>query len=79
VASRLTRFVRVEIDIESPAGEASARQYRVQTVPVLMTMSPQGEEFTSLRVVGAPTPSELATILDKALAQSGHPFGPGLN
>lgn len=71
VASRLERFVRAEVDIESSEGEKFARRYRVQTVPVLMTMNPQGEELRSLRVVGMRTPSQLAVILDTALEQSG--------
>jgi thiol:disulfide interchange protein DsbD len=71
VARRLERFVRAEIDVESLEGEKTARRYGVQTVPVLMTMTPQGEELRSLRVVGARTPSELAVVLDKALEQSG--------
>ena len=71
VASRLERFVRAEVDIESPEGRGSSRRYRVQTVPVLMMMSPKGEELRGLRVVGARTPEELAVTLDKALEQSG--------
>jgi thiol:disulfide interchange protein DsbD len=71
VARRLARFVRVEIDIDSPEGESAARRYGVQTVPVLMTMSPQGEEMRSLRVVGGTAPQELAAVLDKALERTG--------
>jgi len=71
VASRLKRFVRAEIDIESSEGEMSARHYGVQTVPVLMVMTPQGKEIRSLRVVGARTPKQLAAILDQALDRSG--------
>ena len=71
VASRLARFVRAEIDIESETGKLSAMRYRVQTVPVLIVITPAGEELRSLRIVGARTPAQLVTTLDKALAQSG--------
>jgi len=71
VASRLVRFVRAEVDIESPEGTVSARRHRVQTVPVLMIMNPQGEELRSLRMIGMRTPAQLAVKLDEALTQSG--------
>jgi thiol:disulfide interchange protein DsbD len=72
VADRLARFVRAEIDIESPAGEASAQRYGVRAIPVLTVIDPRsGEELRSFRMAGVETPSTLVAVLDRALAQSG--------
>ena len=71
VASRLARFVRAEVDVESQVGERFARRYDVQSVPVLVFLAADGREMRSLRTADAPAARELAAILDKALAEAG--------
>ena len=70
VASRLAQFVQAEVDIESESGKMAAMRHRVQTVPVLMTMSPRGEEFRTLRSIGMRTPDQLVETLDEALKKT---------
>ena len=73
VAERLTQFVRAEIDIDSKQGEQAAHDYEAHTVPVLIFLSPEGEELRDLRIVGATSPDALAKSLDKVLTLTGQP------
>jgi len=64
----LARFIRVEVDVDSPRGKRLWMERAVQGLPTLIFLRPDGQEQKGLRLTTVPDPGELKTALETALA-----------
>jgi thioredoxin-like negative regulator of GroEL len=68
VASRLDRFVRVEVDTDTPAGAQAWMDYRLPGLPVVAFLRSDGAELPDQRLTGVPSEARLLTAMDAALS-----------
>lgn len=68
IKALLARFIRVEVDVDSPRGKELWMKRAVQGLPTVLFLSPHGEELKGLRITTVPTVSELKAALEGALA-----------
>lgn len=66
----LARFIRVEVDVDSPRGKRLWMEHAVQGLPAVLFLQPDGQERKDLRLTTVPEPAELKTALEAALAPS---------
>lgn len=70
VAARLARFVRVEVDTDTPAGAQAWMDYRLPGLPVVAFLRPDGTELPDQRLTGVPSEARLLAAMDAALSLS---------
>jgi len=61
VASALTRFITVKIDVDKQ--EQLAQQYKIEAMPTILFLAPDGKE--KARQVGYMGPGDMRKLLDK--------------
>ncbi len=69
VAQRLARFIRVAVDVETPAGERLWTDLAISKLPTLAFLDPAGAERDGLRLTGLQEAPELIEALDHAIGE----------
>jgi hypothetical protein len=73
IHERLSRFIRVSLDVESPRGKRAWMDYKVSSLPTALVLRADGASLDRYRVTGLVEAPELATLLDGALAETRPP------
>ena len=73
IRERLSRFIRVSLDVESPRGKRAWMDYGVSTLPTALVLRADGASLDRYRVTGLVEAPALSAILDEALAATRPP------
>ena len=73
VRALLERFIRVELDVESPRGKRAWMAYGVSALPTALVLREDAACLNRFRVTGVLSPQEMVTLLEGAVAATDAP------